>query len=97
MNRHLDRHPTPEDMGLRLEQTTRLGLLDAVLAFTLVISAIAWVWVSLVGVEPDLLAALDSPAGRGVAALVGLATVAAVVRAFIVSRWPVTDDDGSLL
>jgi hypothetical protein len=97
----MDRPQTPsalaEDMGLRLEDTTRLSLLDVVLVVALVVSAAAWVWVSLVGVKPDFLAALGSPAGRLVAALIGVATVAAVIRAYVVSRWPVTDSDRSLL
>jgi hypothetical protein len=97
----MDRTPPPsplaEDMGLRLEDTARLGLLDGVLVVALILSGAAWVWVSLVGVEPDLLAALGSPTGRLVAALIGVATVAAVIRAFVVSRWPVTDSDRSLL
>jgi hypothetical protein len=90
--------PSPvEEMGLRLEDTTRLRPLDLVLVVALVVSGAAWVWVSLVGVEPDLLAALASPAGRLLAAAVGVASVAAVIRAFVVLRWPVTDNDRSLL
>jgi hypothetical protein len=87
----------PEDMGLRLEDTTRFGLLDLALVAALVLSGIAWVWVSLVGIGPAVLAALGSPGGRLLAALVGLASVAAVIRAYFVSRWPVSDDDGSLV
>ena len=86
-----------EEMGLRLEDTTRLRVLDVVLVVALFLSGAAWVWVSLVGVEPDLLAALGSPPGRMLAAAVGLASVAAVIRAFVVLRWPVTDNDRSLL
>ena len=97
----MNRSPSPstlaEEMGLRLEDTTRLGLLDVVLVVALVLSGAAWVWVSLVGVEPEVLAALGSPAGRLIAALIGFACVAAVIRAFVVSRWPVTDSDRSLL
>ena len=84
-------------MGLRLEGTTRVRLLDLVLLAALVLSGAAWVWVSLVGVEPDLHAALASPGGRLVAAAVGLASVAAVIRAFVVLRWPATDNDRSLV
>jgi hypothetical protein len=84
-------------MGLRLEDTTRLRPLDVLLVVALVASGAIWVWVSLVGVEPDLLAALASPTGRVVAAAVGLASVAAVIRAFVVLRWPVTDNDRNLL
>jgi hypothetical protein len=84
-------------MGLRLEATTRLRLLDVVLVVALVLSGAAWVWVSLVGVAPDLLAVLGSPAGRLLAAAVGLASVVAVIRAFLVLRWPVTENDRSLL
>src|SRR5215203_7300063 len=87
----------PEEMGLRLEDTTRLGLVDLVLVVALFVSGAVWVWVSLVGVEPDLIAALASPAGRVLAAAVGLASVAAVIRAFVVLRWPVTDNERSLL
>ncbi len=97
----MNRPPTPstlaEDMGLRLEDTTRLGLVDLVLVIALVASGAAWVWVSLVGVEPDLVAALRSPAGRLVAAVVGVATVAAGIRDFVVSRWTAMDSDGTLL
>ena len=90
--------PSPiEDMGLRLEGTTRLRPIDVVLVVALVVSGAAWVWVSLVGVEPDVLAALRSPAGRLLAAAVGVASVVAVIRAFVVLRWPVTDNDRSLL
>jgi hypothetical protein len=84
-------------MGLRLEATTRLRLIDVVLVVALVLSGAAWVWVSLVGVAPDLLAVLGSPAGRLLAAAVGLASVVAVIRAFLVLRWPVTENDRSLL
>jgi len=84
-------------MGLRLEDTTRLRPLDVVLVVALVVSGAIWVWVSLVGVDPDLVAALASPAGRIIAAAVGLASVAAVIRAFVVLRWPVTDNDRNLL
>ena len=86
-----------EQMGLRLEDTTRLRLLDVVLVVALVVSGAAWVWVSLVGVEPELLAALSTRVGRLLAAAVGVASVAAVVRVFLVLRWPVTDNDRSLL
>ena len=86
-----------EEMGLRLEDTTRLRPLDLVLVVALVLSGGAWIWVSLVGVEPDLLAVLGSPTGRLVAAGVGIASVVAVIRAFLVPRWPVTDNDGTLL
>ena len=84
-------------MGLRLEDTTRLRPLDVLLVVALVVSGAIWVWVSLVGVDPDLVAALASPAGRIIAAAVGLASVVAVIRAFVVLRWPVTDNDRNLL
>ena len=86
-----------EEMGLRLEDTTRVRPLDVVLVIALVLSGLLWVWVSLVGVEPDLLAALGSPGGRLLAAAVGVASVTAVIRGFVVLRWPVTDNDRSLL
>ena len=97
MNRPSEPASIAEEMGLRLEDTTRLRALDIVLVVALVLSGVAWVWVSLVGVEPDLLAALGSPPGRLLAAAVGLASVVAVVRAFIVRRWPVTENDRHLL
>ena len=84
-------------MGLRLEDTTRLRPLDLVLVVALVVSGAAWVWVSLAGVEPDVLALLGSPAGRLLAAAVGVASIVAVVRAFVVLRWPMSDNDRSLL
>jgi len=93
----LPAHSAVEDLGLRLEQTTRLRPLDVVLVVALVVSGTAWLGLSLVGVEPDVLAALGSPAGRLLAAAVGVASVVAVVRAFVVLRWPVTDNDRSLL
>jgi hypothetical protein len=97
----MDRPSAPsrviEEMGLRLEETSRLRLLDIVLVLALVGSGAAWVWLSLVGAEPELLAALASPVGRLLAAAAGLASVAAVIRAFLVLRWPVTDNDRSLL
>jgi hypothetical protein len=86
-----------EDLGLRLEDTRRLRPIDLLLFIALVVSGAAWVWVSLVGVEPDVLAALRSPAGRLIAAAIGVASVVAVIRAFVVLRWPVTDNDRSLL
>jgi len=86
-----------EDMGLRLEDTTRLRPLDLVLVIALVVSGAAWVWVSLAGVQPDVLAVVGSPAGRLLAAAVGVASIVAVVRAFVVLRWPVSDNDRSLL
>ena len=88
---------TVEEMGLRREDAARLLPLDAILVVALVLSAAAWVWVSLVGVAPDLVAALASPAGRVVAAAIGLASVVAVVRAFVVLRWPAADSERSLL
>jgi len=89
--------PIVEEMGLRLEDTARLNLLDVVLVVALVVSGAAWVWVSLVGLEPELLAVLASPAGRFLAAAVGVASVVAVIRAYLVLRWPATDNDRSLL
>lgn len=89
--------PTPEDMGLRLEPTRQLRLIDLVLLLALILSSVAWMWLSVAGVETELLAALASPAGRIVAALVGLACVAAVVRVFRLSRWPVSENDRSLV
>jgi len=84
-------------MGLELEETARLKLLDIVLVVALVVSGAGWVWVSLVGIEPELLAALASPAGRLLAAAFGVASAAAVIRAYVVLRWPVTDNERSLL
>ena len=86
-----------EDMGLRLEDGTRVRPLDVVLVVALVLSGAAWVWVSLAGVEPDILALLGSPAGRLLAAAVGVASIVAVIRAFVVLRWPVSDNGRSLL
>ena len=86
-----------EDMGLQLEDTGRLRPLDLVLVAALVVSGMAWLWVSVAGVESGLLEALRSPAGRLVAAVVGVASVAAVFRAFLLTRWPVSDNDRSLL
>ena len=86
-----------EQMGLRRENTTRVGALDLVLVIALVVSGAAWVWVSLVGSAPDVLATLASPAGRVVAAALGLASVVAVIRAYLVLRWPITDNERSLL
>jgi len=97
MDTHSESSAVVEEMGLRLEETARLGMVDIVLVVALVVSGAAWVWVSLVGVEPELLAALASPAGRLLAAAVGLASVAAVIRAYLVLRWPVTDNDRSLV
>ena len=97
MNRNSAPACIAEEMGLRREDTTRLRALDVVLLVALVLSGSAWVWVSLVGIEPNLLAALGSSTGRLLAAAVGVASVAAVVRAFIVLRWPVTDNDRGLL
>ena len=97
MDRPSDPSSIAEQMGLRLEPTTRLRPLDIVLVAALVVSGGAWVWVSLVGVEPDLIAVLGSPAGRLIAAGVGLASVVAVIRAYLVIRWPVTENDRSLL
>jgi hypothetical protein len=87
----------PEAMGLRLERTQPLRVLDVVLVTVLVLSGATWVWVSLVGLEPALLEAIGSPAGRVLAGLIGLASVAAVIRAFLVSRWPVSDNDRGLV
>ena len=44
-----------------------------------------------------IVAGARTPIGRLLAAAVGLASVAAVIRAFLVLRWPVTDNDRSLL
>ena len=40
-----------EEMGLRLERTTRPSALDVALGVILVVSGAAWLYVSLVGVE----------------------------------------------
>jgi hypothetical protein len=97
MNRTANATSVPEAMGLRLERTKRLRVLDVVLVAVLVLSGATWVWVSVVGIEPALLEAIGSPAGRVIAAFVGLASVAAVIRAFLVSRWPVSDNDRRLV
>jgi hypothetical protein len=97
MNREAIAKSIPEEMGLRLERTKRLRLLDIALVTVLVLSGATWIWVSFVGIEPALLEAIGSPVGRVFAALVGLASVAAVIRAFLVSRWPVSDNDRSLV
>jgi hypothetical protein len=97
MNRPSNPSTVVEQMGLRLEDTRCLGLFDIVLVVALVLPAMAWVWVSLAGVEAGLLATLASPAGRLLAAGVGLAGVLAVVRVFLVHRWPATDSDRGLL
>ncbi len=97
MNRDMTASRLPEQMGLRLEETARLNLLDGVLLAALMLSGIGWIWTSVVGIEPGLLAALGSPAGRLSAALVGLASIGAAFRAFLVSRWPVSESDRSLV
>ena len=58
---------------------------------------VIWFWVSAAGVEPALIAALSSFPGRLFAAAVGTATVAALVRAFMVWRLAGLDQDGTLL
>jgi hypothetical protein len=86
-----------EEMGLRLESTIRPNVIDVALAVVLVVSGAAWLCVSLVGVEADLIGALRSPPGRLLAAGVGLASVAAVFRVFVVWRWPLSGNGRSLL
>ncbi len=86
-----------EDMGLRLEDTTSTRLLDVLLVGAPVLSGAAWVWAAVLGVGPDVLAVLRSPGGRLIAALVGVASVAAVIRAFFVWGWPGSEDDATLL
>ena len=94
-------HPAPtrlaEEMGLRLERVTRPSALDVALGVVLVVSGAAWLYVSLVGVEPNLIGALGSPPGRLLAAVVGVASVAAVFRVFLVWPWPRSGSDRSLL
>ena len=81
-------------MGLRREDTTRLR--SSTWSSSSPSAPPARSGSGLVGVAPDLLAA-GSPAGRLAAAAVGVASVAAVIRAFVVLGWPVTDNDRSLL
>jgi hypothetical protein len=97
MTTHEDMPPSPEAMGLRREPIARVRVVDALLLIALAISGAVWVWVSVRGVDPGLLAALGSPAGRLTAAVVGLATVAAICRALLLSRWPASENDGSLV
>ena len=84
-------------MGLRLERTARLRPLDVLLVLALVVSGTAWLGLSLLGVERDVLAVLGSPAGRLLAAAVGVASVVAAFRDLVVRRWPVGDTERSLL
>jgi len=86
-----------EEMGLRLQSTIRPGLVDVALAVVLVVSGAAWLCVSLVGVAPGLVGFLGSPPGRLLAAVLGLASVAAVFRMYPVWRWPLSGEDRSLL
>jgi hypothetical protein len=88
---------SPEAMGLRLEGTVCLRPLDAVLLVALVVSGAAWGWVSVAGVEPGLLAVLNSRAGRVTSALIGAASVLALLRMLTVRRWPVSDNDRTLV
>jgi len=86
-----------EEMGLRLERTIHPSVLDVALAVVVVISGAAWLCVSLVGVAPDLIGALASPSGRLLAGVAGLASFAAVFRAFPVWRRPRPGNERSLL
>jgi len=87
----------PEQMGLRREVSGRSCAFDSLLVVALLLSGAVWFWVSAVGVEPALIAAAGSLSGRLFAAAVGTATVAAVVRAFMVWRSAKLDDDSTLL
>jgi hypothetical protein len=93
----LDSRPLAEAMGLRLEATTRLRPIDAAIVVALVLSGLAWLWVSLAGVPPRVVDLLASRPGRLLAAAVGLACVGAVFRAYLVSRWPTSENDRSLV
>jgi hypothetical protein len=86
----------PEAMGLRLEPTTQVRVIDVVLFSALVVSGLAWVWIGVVGAGP-LLAMLDAPAGRFAVAAIGLASVAAVVRAWLLWHWPGSESDHGLV
>ena len=97
MPTHIPPASLAEEMGLRLESTMRPSVIDIALAVVLVASGAAWLCVSLVGVEADLIDALRSPTGRALAAAVGLASVAAVFRVFLVWRWPLSGNDRGLL
>jgi len=87
----------PEQMGLKREASRRSWVLDFLLVAALLVSGAIWFWVSAAGVEPALVAALGSFPGRLFAAAVGTATVAALVRAFMVWRSAGLDLDGTLL
>ena len=93
----LDSRPLAEAMGLRLEATSRLRTIDVAIVVALVLSGLAWLWVSLAGVPPGLVDLLASRPGRLLAAAVGLACVGAVFRAYLVSRWPASENDRSLV
>lgn len=93
----LNSRALPEAMGLRLEETRRIRPIDLAIVVALVLSGSAWIWVSLAGVPAGLVGMLASPAGRLVAAAIGLACVGAIFRAYVVSRWPASENDRSLV
>ena len=87
----------PEEMGLQVQDVETLGLFDGLLAIALLISGAAWLWASIAAPELDLPAPLKSVSGRSIAALIGMASVVAVLRSLLVSRWPFSKRDGSLI
>ncbi len=87
----------PEEMGLQVQNIETLSPLDAFLVVALLVSGAAWLWVSIAAPELELPYMLKSVLGRSIAALIGGASVVAVVRSLLVSRWPLSKRDGSLL
>ena len=87
----------PEEMGLQVQDLETLGAIDAFLVLALLVSGAAWLWVSIAAPELEVPYVLKSVWGRSIAALIGGASVVAVVRSLVVSRWPLSKRDGSLL
>ena len=85
-----------ESMGLRLEPTARLRLIDGLLVVILLLSGAAWLWISVAGSGAALVALLNTAPGRIASALIGVASVLFVARSLARLRWPASDDDRSL-
>ena len=97
MTKTPDTRSIPEEMGLQVQDIETLRPIDFFLVVAVLASGAAWLWVSIAAPGLELPDVLKSVFGRSMAALIGGASVVAVLRSLLVSRWPLSERDESLL